>query len=236
MPYCVRGPYRDKYPHTTGNDPHGLARWSLGTFLGSYPFFGFSTVVARVLAQWCYSSRMVATKDTPGEVIEEPSLEFQSLESEATKLLTPREFDILKSICVAVGKDGMTVEEACQLSNVSYVVLKALAEKHLVVGRIIALKELEYKRSLMKALSAKARSGDDKVSQWLLEQRYPEEFGSKRKKDSNDSGDMLKEAIAFIQERGDATPIISRTTPAPLAPTGSPVGKDAVRRLQQFLT
>ncbi len=180
---------------------------------------------------------MGATKDAPGEITELPSLEYQSLESEATKLLSEKDFSILKAICVAIGKDGMTTEEACQLSNIKYETLRALCEQHDVVRQIIALKELEYKRSLLKTLSARARSGDDKVSQWLLERRYPDEFGTKKKAGDGTEKDSLAEAIAFIQERGDSTGIINRRTVIITAPKATtPATSGDIKRLQEFLT
>lgn len=197
---------------------------------------------ARVV--WCYNLRMVVDKANPaGPVIEtpeEPSLESQSLESEAIKLLTLKDYEILKSMCVAIGKDGMTVEEACRLANVPHEHFKSLAAKHPIIGKIISLKELEYKRSLLKSLSAKARSGDDKISQWLLEKRYPDEFGSKKKGGGgSEDADPLGSVIAFIQEHGDTSGIIQRRTAIVAVPaaTKKPVGGNPlIHKLQTFLS
>lgn len=174
----------------------------------------------------------------PVEIHEEPSLEAQSLEAEAVKALSETEYANLKSICVAIGKDGMTVEEACTLANIPHTQLIALAEKHPIIQKIITLKELEYKRSLIKALSAKARAGDDKIATWLLERRYPGEFASGKKKggDADSPGDTgFGEVIAFIQEHGDSRGIIERRTAVVTLPQKSTGGNQLIKKLQGFL-
>ena len=83
-------------------------------------------------------------------------------------------------------------------------------EKNPLVSRIIEMKELSYKRDLMSTLSAKARGGDDKLAQWLLERRYPEEFYvSKRSPQGGGDEDILFQAIEFVQKNGDSSPIRS---------------------------
>lgn len=141
---------------------------------------------------------------------EKPSLAWQSFEAEAIKLLPDKDFKLLQHIAVSIGQDGMTVREACQLVNVEYEHFKELAVKHTVVGKIISLKELEYKRSLMRSMSKKARGGDDKLAAYLLENRYPDEFGKKRGGDATPGADLLAEAVHFIQEHGDTDELIKR--------------------------
>lgn len=185
-----------------------------------------------------------------GEIIEPQSLAAQSLETEATKVLTEKDMSTLRVIAKAIGKDGMTVEEACQLSNVPHERFKRLCIEHPVVQRIISLKELEYKQSILRSLSSKARSGDDKIAQWLLERRYPEEFGSKKGGGGGVVEDPMSDIIKFVQSHGDSSPLVVPRSPDTMppppgtnvqtdrssAPLSSSPSSNSIARLQQFLS
>lgn len=167
---------------------------------------------------------------------DQPTLASESLEAEAVKLLNENDFKLLQNIAVSIGQDGMTLQEACQLVNVEYDHMKELATKYPVIKKIISLKELEYKRSLMRSLSRKARTGDDKIATYLLETRYPEEFG--KKKGGGEGGkDMLDEAVSFIQQNGDNTPLIANNRSVSVAPKTQAFESksEAVKKLQGFL-
>ncbi len=173
---------------------------------------------------------------TPPEP-EQPTLASESLEAEAKKVLSENQVKLLQMIAVSIGQDGMTVQEACQLVNINYEEFKEQALKFPVIQKVISLKELEYKRSLMKALSKRARAGDDKVASWILETRYPDEFGKKKSGDADKGADLLGQAVAFIQENGDSDSLITTGAKKPASPLpGVPrVPDQAAQELASFL-
>lgn len=172
----------------------------------------------------------------PADAEDRVTLAAQSLEDQAKAILTPQDFEVLKFIAVAIGKDGMTPQEACMLANVEYEKLIALMQRTPIVASIVKLKELEYKRSLMKALSVKARSGDDKLATMLLESRYPEEFGKKGKGGSGGGEDLLAIAIQSIQEEGGANGLITTKKAVVVTPRGDLLrAHSAAKELESFL-
>lgn len=178
----------------------------------------------------------------PAPKEEEIAFEVTPLGSELVKQLSQKDFAYMQLISVAIGKDGMTLDEALILNNINADHFKSLMEKAPIIKQVIRLKELEYKRSLMKTLSHRARSGDDDAALTLLEWRYPGEFGKGKKASDDDSDDVLKEAIDYIQNSGDATPIIQRTNvlaprpTIPVAPEAAGGVSTAIKRLQSFLS
>lgn len=147
----------------------------------------------------------------PATVDEDISSESRSLSELAKEKLTPEQLAQLKRIAYYVNQVGLSLEESCKLIDVEYDYFVKLMESQPFVRRIIEMKELEYKKDLMLTLSRKARTGDDKLAQWLLERKYPDQFSTKRPKGDGD-GDMLVEAIRFIQKSGDATPMVNETS------------------------
>lgn len=117
---------------------------------------------------------------------------------------------VMEKIAFKIKNDGLTVEEACLLCNVDGDWLIAMVEKHPVIARIFAKKELEYRVALMKPLNAKAKK-DDKMALSVLEMRYPKARKNSNSPDDN-SADMLAMAITHIQENGDSTPLVRRST------------------------
>lgn len=175
------------------------------------------------------------SKVVPNDTPEQESLESQSLTAEAKATLSEDDFKTLQKIAVHIGKDGMTLEEACVLANVEYDNLKAQALKFPVIEKVIRMKELEYKKMLMKNLSARARGGDDKVAQWLLESRYPDEFGGGKRKGDGGGDDLLGMAIDFIQTQGDKQTLVRKQVVLSSHKTPRTPDSD-IKKLQAFLT
>lgn len=146
------------------------------------------------------------------EQIESLSLEMHSnsIEKEAQEKLSPELLRILKKIAYYTSKVGLTLKECCQLVDVDFETFKGYMKFQPVIAKVIAMKELEYKKDLMYTLTQKAKSGDDKIAQWLLECRYPLEFGSQKKKSGNDdSGDLFFQAVQFIRKGGDKFDLVN---------------------------
>ncbi len=138
--------------------------------------------------------------------IESHSLELQSnsLEAQAQKELTPQMIKILKKIAYYTSKVGLTLSESCALVDIDHEKFKKDIEMFPIIGKVIKMKELEYKKDLMYTISQKAKSGDDKLAQWLLERRYPDEFGAKKTQPLGDE-DIFFQAFAMIRKSGGNT-------------------------------
>lgn len=165
---------------------------------------------------------------------ESTTLESQSLDEEAAKVLSEQDNATLKTIAKAVGKDGLSLQEACVIANVDFENFKRKAEEFPVILKIVRMKETEYKHMLLRALAVKARSGDDKMAMWLLERRYPEEFGSSKSRgDAGGDGDLLGMAISFIQESGDRDTLVRKQVVVKGVKKVS--GSSEIKQLQSFL-
>ena len=135
--------------------------------------------------------------------IETNSLDLQSgsLEEQAKKELTPHMIKVLKKIAYYTSKVGLTLPESCALVDIDYAKFQEEIKQTPIIGKVIKMKELEYKKDLMYTISQRAKSGDDKLAQWLLERRYPDEFGAK-KAPPGDGEDIFVQAFAMIRKGG----------------------------------
>jgi len=150
------------------------------------------------------------------EELEQQEFKLESLsmqrEVEAKFATDPSIITALKKITYYVSQVGFSIEEACTLSNVEFEKFKLLMDTEPLVKRVIRIKELEYKKGLMHTVSVRASGGDDKLAQWLLERRFPEEFANSKKGQGPTEKDILFEAIEFIQKSGDRSPLIRETS------------------------
>lgn len=160
------------------------------------------------------------------EEIEELSLglESETLSKQAEARLKPAQIKALKKIAYYTSRVGLPLEECCALLDIDFTKFEEEMKLEPLIGKIIRAKELEYKKDLLYTLAQRARSGDDKLAQWLLERKYPNEYGSGKKKDGGDdgSGDIFLEAFRFIRKNGDSAPLIPHTqVPQVLGPNGT---------------
>ena len=98
---------------------------------------------------------------------------------------------------------GLSEKEAVLISGYDYKMFTEMKEKHPIVQELIELKDLEYKRELLKNLSSKAMKSDDKVAQWLLEARYPAEYNKRKggpKGSEEDGQGMIAMALEFVRK------------------------------------
>lgn len=139
-------------------------------------------------------------------------LESQSLEDRAIQVFKdkPNFIRTLKRIAYYTAKVGLSLKESCLLLDVDVDWLEEEMKTEPIIEKIIKVKELEYKKDLLYTLSSKARQGDDKLALWLLENKYPDEYGQKKNKGGGEgAGDIMFEAIRFIQKNGDNAPLIN---------------------------
>lgn len=142
-------------------------------------------------------------------------LESKSLETLANEKFKdkPNFIRVLKKIAYYTAKIGLPLSESCLLVDIDYEKFQEDMKLEPLIEKIIKIKELEYKKDLLYTLSAKARNGDDKLAQWLLESKYPEEFGKKKPGGGGDgNSDFMFEAIRFIQKNGSNTPLINEAS------------------------
>lgn len=121
---------------------------------------------------------------------------------------------VMEKLAFKIKNDGLNIDEACLLCNVDPDWIAARIDEHPVIARAFAKKDLEYRVALMRPLNKKAKV-DEKMAQYLLEMRYPK--GRKNAAGGNgddESKDMLAMAISHIQEHGDSTPLVKRTSGA----------------------
>lgn len=134
-----------------------------------------------------------------------------SLNTELNKKYNEEFVKLLKRVAYEIAIIGLPVNEACMYVGMDFEKLTMLMQTDPLIQRLIQTKDLEYKRGLMKAVSEKAKT-DDKMSQWLLERRYPDEFnsrkGTKGGGGENDA-DLLGIAVEFIQKSGDNAPLVN---------------------------
>lgn len=127
-------------------------------------------------------------------------------------LLDPALLKKLKRLVYYTSKVGLNREEACKLVDLDFSFFEKLVESNRAVSTVIEKKDLEYKKDLLYTLSQKARGGDDKLAQWLLERRYPGEFSTKRAGTLDGEQDLLFQAISFVQKNGDSSGLISEAS------------------------
>lgn len=141
--------------------------------------------------------------------IEAGALELpsESLEEQAKQKFAPSFFKALKKIAYYTAQVGLPLDEACTLVDLDFEEFQEARKMEPLIDKIIRMKELQYKKDMLHVVVQKARSGDEKLAQWLLEKKYPEEYGQK-KKQTDDSGDILFEAIRFIRRNSDQNPLV----------------------------
>lgn len=147
------------------------------------------------------------TKDKPPKELTVQQIESQPLNLEAMSItkqiereLEPKELLVVKRIAYLVGTVGLSLEESCTLIGIEYKKFVEQIKLKPVIKIVIQMKELQYKKGLLATLSAKGRGGDDKIATWLLERKYPDEFGARKTGEPAGGEDMLAMAIEFVQE------------------------------------
>jgi len=138
-------------------------------------------------------------------------LSAASLEAEAKKALSPLQLSRLKKIAYYLSKVGLPLSEACTLVDVDFEKFQEEMKLNPIIGKVIRMKELEFKKDMMHVVAMSARSGDDKMAMALLEKKFPDEFGTAKRRtpDGEGQGDMILEAIRVIRRGGDASPLVS---------------------------
>lgn len=150
-----------------------------------------------------------------GELTAEELLADQKkIEKKISTMFPPEFVEVLKRLSYYLSIVGLDFEEACTMIRFDPKDMMSKIKEFPIIQELIEIKELEYKVSLIKAVSNKAISGDDKLAQWLLERRFPHEFNPKKGSGMTDRepGQELAAVVEFIQRSNDSTPLIKETS------------------------
>ena len=129
-----------------------------------------------------------------------------NLQEAVRKCLNDTQYDRIRTVGAALAK-GLTLHEACTISNVDIDKLIALRGKYAAVDDYLTFKQTTFKATLIKQLSTQALNGDAKLAQWFMERLY-EEYNPRVKKESgNPTENILIEGLDFIRKNGDKTPL-----------------------------
>lgn len=163
-------------------------------------------------------------------------LSVQSLEAEAKTSLTPLQLTRLKKIAYYVSKIGLPLNEACILVDVDFDKFEEERKLNPLIDKIIRMKELEFKKDMLHVVTQQARSGDDKMAMALLEKRFPDEFGDKKRgKPGDNGGDMILEAYRIIKKGGDASPLVQAASGVPIVVRRSSASKGVYERIGDIM-
>lgn len=181
--------------------------------------------------------------DLDGRPVQKLAVEKPKEMSEADKNMVlavgEKEAKKIRRIAYFLHLVGLNLEESCKLAGMDQDYFKQLMNEYPIVRKAIEIKELEYKKDMLYTISNKARTGDEKLAQWLLERRYPEEFAASKKHGPISDKDFLFEAIEFIQKSSDRGGLVKETSGRALVvkriPGSAPTVEDNVQTLENLL-
>lgn len=156
--------------------------------------------------------------------------EILSIEAEIEKELPGDVVKVLKRLAYEIAIVGLDEQEACLIMNFDFTRLQALKEQYPKVKKLFDVKNLTYKRGLIRTLSIKARQGDDKLAQWLLEAKYPGEYNRRKgvgKGGDDGDGNILGAAIEFIQKQTSSDGLVNERSGRAFLVKGN-VAKDSL--------
>ena len=140
----------------------------------------------------------------------EDVIRVQSLESAIMAQVEPELAKRIKRIAHFVANSGFSLYEACKVVGIDPEKFEKLLNTNDAVNEMLEVKGLEYKSKLLEAITLKAKT-DDKLAQWLLERRFPNEYASPKRggggKD-DEEGNILFQAVQFIQQNRSTKPIV----------------------------
>ena len=139
--------------------------------------------------------------------------DLQTIEARIEEQFPEELLKVIQKISHEIAEIGLSEAEACMIADYPHETFIKLRERYPVIKELIAIKDLEYKRSLLKPLShAATNEGDDKMAQWLLMAKYNNEFNPRKGSGSggSDSDDNLIAAgIEFVRKNGDANGLVT---------------------------
>lgn len=150
-----------------------------------------------------------------GDLTDEELLADQKKIGEKIRETFPPEFcQLLARFSYYLSTVGLDFNEACLMVRFDPKDMTEKIKEYPIIQELIDVKELEYKVNLIKVVSQKAKKGDDKLAQWILERRFPQEFNPKKGTGTPEkqSADLMAMAVEFIQKSSDSNPLIKETS------------------------
>jgi len=139
--------------------------------------------------------------ENDGEELETGAF-VDSIESALAETFSADAVRMFKRLAYEISVVGLSEAEACAVVGYDREALKRQRSKFPLLDRLFAMKALELKRDLLKTVTTKARKGDDKLAQWLLVVKFPQEFSPRRPISPGDDEDPLADALATVRETG----------------------------------
>lgn len=123
--------------------------------------------------------------------------------------LSDTQYDKVRSIGASLA-NGLTIAEACIISNVDIDKFLNLSKKNKAVNDYILFKQTNFKATLIEQLFQQAKT-DTKVAQWFLERLY-DEYNPRSKAQSlvSEEEHPLMQGLAYVRRNGDSTPLATR--------------------------
>ena len=138
------------------------------------------------------------------------SASLSNLLSVIEQKLTPKQLSAVQEIGLAIGKVGLTLDDACLRSRVTKEELDNWMLYCPEVKTYLRIKQVEYKYKLLDVVTKQATDNADvKIAMWLLEKNFAEEYDSSLKKDiakmnRESSEDVVEMAFAFVRRSNSA--------------------------------
>lgn len=133
---------------------------------------------------------------------------IENFDSSLKERFKPEQYEKLRTIGAFI-MQGLALEECCILARVDPARMTALMMSNTDVAAFIKFKQIAYKAHLLKSITGRAKSGDAKMSGWLLEKQYASEFNAKPPSpDDNREPHLLEQGIDFIRKAGDRDPLV----------------------------
>ena len=127
--------------------------------------------------------------------------------------LSESQYDKVRAVGASISK-GLTLNEACIISQVDIDKLLALSKKKQCVQDYLNFKQTTFKATLLKGLSTQALNGDVKLAQWFMERLYDEYNPRARamQKDVSQEDHPLAQGLEYVRKNGDSQPLTTKRT------------------------
>lgn len=117
---------------------------------------------------------------------------------------------LLGKIAWQINNAGLNIRESCIVVGFSPDRFEKAMDDFPFIKDVIDRKVIEYKKKLLQPLVEKAKQGDSKLSQWLLEKRFSEEFGTNQKINKSELEDSNIFAIAIKEIQKNDNGLINK--------------------------
>jgi hypothetical protein len=165
--------------------------------------------------------------------------DLSTIESRIEEQFPEQLLAVIKKIAHEIAEVGLSEAEACMISDYPHETFLRLKERYPMIQELISVKDLQYKRSLLKPLSHKATNeGDDKMAQWLLMAKYNDEFNPRKGTGSGAPADdnLIAAGIEFVRKHGDNDSLVTEESGRAFLIKKASTTDDAVKDVKDLLT